>query len=62
VEVSADYFADRVGELELLRARVSDEVQSTLGISAQIYLGQPQSLARSQGKAQRVVDKRDFNK
>ena len=62
VEVSADYFADRVGELEQLRARVSDEVQSVLGISAQIYLAQPQSLPRSQGKAQRVVDKRDFNK
>jgi len=62
VEVSPDYFADRVGELELLRARVSDEVQSVLGIGVQVYLAQPHSLARSEGKAQRVVDKRDFNK
>ncbi len=62
VEVSPGYFADRVGELEILRDRVANEIESVLGISLQVHLAEPQSLARSEGKAQRVVDKRDFNK
>ncbi len=62
VEVSPSYFADRVGELEILRDRVGNEIASVLGISLQVHLAEPQSLARSEGKAQRVVDKRDFNK
>jgi phenylacetate-CoA ligase len=62
VEVAPNYFADRVGELETLRNRVTEETQSTLGVSVQMHLVEPQSLTRSEGKAARVVDKRDFNK
>ncbi|MCK4324175.1 MAG: phenylacetate--CoA ligase, partial [Armatimonadetes bacterium] len=62
VEVAPDYFADRVGELEAVRRRVTEETQSALGVSVQIHLAEPQSLARSEGKAAHVVDKRDFNK
>ncbi len=62
VEVAPDYFADRVGELEAVRRRVTEETQSALGVSVQIHLAEPQSLTRSQGKAAHVVDKRDFNK
>ncbi len=62
VEVSPDYFADRVGELEAVRRRVTEETQSALGVSVQIHLAEPQSLTRSEGKAAHVVDKRDFSK
>jgi len=62
VEVAPDYFADRVGELEAVRRRVTEETQSALGVSVQIHLAEPQSLTRSEGKATHVVDKRDFNK
>ena len=62
VEVAPDYFADRVGELEAVRRRVTEETQSALGVSVQIHLAEPQSLTRSEGKAAHVVDKRDFNK
>ncbi len=62
VEVAPSYFADRVGELETLRDRVGNEIESVLGISLQVHLAEPQSLVRSEGKAQRVVDKRSSNK
>jgi phenylacetate-CoA ligase len=57
VEVSAEVFKnqDRRAQLE---KRLSHELQSTLGISCKIKLVGPQEIARSEGKAVRVIDKR----
>lgn len=46
--------------LDELQGRVSTELVQTLGISALVKLMGPKSIARSEGKAKRVVDKREM--
>jgi phenylacetate-CoA ligase len=58
VEVGGDIFSDETKNLEQIRARISSEIRSELGISARIKLVEPKSIERSIGKAKRVVDKR----
>ena len=57
VEVSAEIFQDPA-QLTQLQRRLSHEVQSTLGITCKVQLVGPKQIARSEGKAVRVVDKR----
>ena len=45
-------------ELEGLRKRISGNLTSLLGLHASVRLVEPGTIERSQGKAQRVVDKR----
>jgi phenylacetate-CoA ligase len=58
VEVNEKLFSDEVKVLDDLRKRISDRFRSVLGISATITLVEPLTIARSEGKAVRVVDKR----
>ena len=44
--------------MEGLRNKISETVKSKLGISAIIKLVEPKTIARSEGKAKRVIDKR----
>ncbi len=46
--------------LDELQSRVSSELMQTLGISAVVKLMGPKSIQRSEGKAKRVVDKREL--
>ena len=46
--------------MEKLRKRIHDELKSELGISAHIKLVEPRSIARSEGKAKRIIDKRSI--
>ena len=46
--------------LDELQNRVAHELFQALGVSASIKLMGPKSIARSEGKAKRVVDKRDL--
>lgn len=59
VEVSEKLFSDEVRKLEELGAKIKREILSTLGISARIKLVEPKTITRSEGKAKRVVDRRD---
>jgi phenylacetate-CoA ligase len=58
VEVNEKIFSDEVKVLDQLSNRIRQRMQSVLGISAKISLVEPRSIARSEGKAVRVVDKR----
>jgi len=60
VEVSERMFSDEVRRLEELERRLRQEIQSVLGISARIKLVEPRTIPRSEGKAKRVVDKREL--
>lgn len=63
VEVSERIFSDEVRKLEELETKIRKEIQSTLGISARVKLVEPKTIARSEGKAKRVIDRRDvYNK
>jgi len=58
VELGADQVTDTVRDLENIQRRIRKGVEDVLGISAPIVLREPGSLPRSEGKAQRVIDKR----
>jgi phenylacetate-CoA ligase len=60
VEVSDKVFADEVRHLETLEKTIQRELESTLGIGVKVKLVEPKTIERSQGKAKRVVDKRDL--
>jgi phenylacetate-CoA ligase len=58
VEVNEKLFSDEVKVLDDLKKRISDRFRSVLGISAKVTLVEPMTIARSEGKAVRVVDRR----
>jgi phenylacetate-CoA ligase len=58
VEVAPDIAFDEVRELERLQKRVKAEIESALAVSIAVKLVEPRSIARSEGKAKRVVDLR----
>lgn len=60
VEISQELFSDEVKKLEELEKRIRSRIESVLGISAKIRLVEPKTIARSEGKAKRVIDKRKF--
>ena len=59
VEVAQDFEFDEVRKLERLQRRVKSDIESALAISIDVKLMEPKSIARSEGKAKRVVDLRD---
>jgi phenylacetate-CoA ligase len=58
VEVTAAFFSDRIRGLEALQAELADAIEQTVGLRVKVHLVQPKTLARSEGKAKRVVDQR----
>ncbi|HDP80000.1 MAG TPA: phenylacetate--CoA ligase [Spirochaetes bacterium] len=58
IEVTEKIFSDEIKVLNELSNRIRQRMQSVLGISAKITLVEPRSIARSEGKAVRVIDKR----
>ena len=59
VEVSPEIAFDEIRELERLQKRVKADIESALAVSIAVKLVEPKSIARSEGKAKRVVDLRD---
>jgi phenylacetate-CoA ligase len=59
VEVTREILSDRVGALETLRQRIAREIEQALGLGAGVTLAEPLSLQRSEGKAARVIDRRE---
>ena len=60
VEVSEQVFSDEIRTLEGLGRKVRAEIESVLGINARVKLVEPRSIQRSEGKAKRVVDRREL--
>jgi phenylacetate-CoA ligase len=58
VEVQEQFFSDEVRELESLRKKITDRIQSTLGISIRVKLVEPKTIERTAGKAKHVIDNR----
>ena len=61
VEVEEAFFSDDIGELEGLTNKIQHTLQQALGIVPKVKLVEPKTLARSEGKAKRVNDKRVFD-
>ncbi len=58
VEMSNEMFSDAVRYVEEQERKIRATVEATLGISAKVRLVEPKSIARSEGKAKRVIDNR----
>ncbi len=60
VELSSNLFSDQVKELEKLEQNLTRKIEATLGIKVKVRLVEPKSIPRSEGKAVRVIDRRNM--
>jgi phenylacetate-CoA ligase len=60
VEVSEKVFSDEIRELQNLERRIAKDIKDYLGVTAKVKLVEPKTLQRFEGKAQRVIDKRNI--
>ena len=58
VEMTPEIFTDNIGEVEAKQKELTDGLKSMLGIKAKVTLVAPKTIARSEGKAVRVIDNR----
>lgn len=58
LEVDERIFSDEVKHLQNIESKISKNIKEYLGVSAKVKLVEPKTIARSQGKAVRVIDKR----
>jgi Coenzyme F390 synthetase len=58
IEIPETMFTDSVKGIEGFEEKISNQMNSVLGINAKIKLVEPKSIPRSEGKAKRVIDKR----
>ncbi|MBO5743638.1 MAG: phenylacetate--CoA ligase [Clostridia bacterium] len=61
VELSSEQFSDTVREIAAKEKALASAMKTTLGINPKMHLVPPKSIARSEGKAVRVVDKRKLH-
>ena len=61
VEMDSSFFSDTVRGIEEQERKIAKQLDFVLGISAKVTLVEPKSLARSEGKAVRVIDKRKLH-
>lgn len=60
VELTEEMFSDTVAEIERLRDDIKEKIKSVVGINTKIQLVPPKSIPRSEGKAKRIIDKRNI--
>ena len=60
VETSPALFSDEVKHIEEIKKNIESRIHSEIGLRVSISLVEPKSLPRSEGKAVRVIDKRDI--
>lgn len=58
VEVDEQTFSDEVRKLQALSHVIQKQIKDLLGVTCKVRLVEPKTLARSEGKAQRVIDNR----
>lgn len=58
VELSQNLFSDVTRNLQELEARITRDIKDIIGITTKVRLVEQKTLARFEGKAQRVIDKR----
>ncbi len=58
VEVNEGIFSDEIKVLQRLSKEIRHQIKEMLGVTCEVRLVEPKTIARSEGKAQRVIDKR----
>jgi phenylacetate-CoA ligase len=62
VEMTAEMFSDNVGEITRREKELVSALKAMLGIYATVKLVNPKAIERSEGKAVRIIDKRNLYK
>ncbi len=60
VEMSKEVFSDDVKTIENLRKKLERRVEDAVGVRVKVTLVEPKSIPRSEGKAKRIIDKRNL--
>lgn len=60
VEASKKLFSDEIKHLEEVRKNIEDHIEDAIGVRVKVTLVEPKTLPRSEGKAKRVIDKRQL--
>jgi len=60
VEVDEEFFQDKISQLQNLRGRLQENLESAIGLGIKVTLVEPKTIERSEGKAKRVIDNRKF--
>ena len=60
VEMSPEFFTDKLSELTAKEKEIVSDLKSVLGIYAVVKIVEPKSIERSEGKAVRVIDRRNL--
>jgi len=60
VELSPEFMSDTIRDIEALEAKIVNSISSHALVHATVKLCQPGTLPRSEGKAKRVIDKREL--
>jgi phenylacetate-CoA ligase len=58
VEVDEGMFSDEVKQLQAVQKKITKNIKEFLGVSANVKLVESKAIARSEGKAVRVIDNR----
>jgi phenylacetate-CoA ligase len=60
VEIDEAFFQDKISQLQSLRQKIQNNLESTLGLGIKVTLVEPKTIERSEGKSKRVIDRRKF--
>ncbi len=60
IEMTNQIFSDSIKDIERIENKLKHEIESAIGIGARIKLVEPRSIPRSEGKAKRVIDRREI--
>jgi phenylacetate-CoA ligase len=58
VEMNERRFSDEIKNLERMEKKIEEKLYATLNIHTKVKLVEPKGIARSEGKAKRIIDKR----
>lgn len=61
VEVRKEYLSDEISRMLAMKKRLADKLKSVLTVGAEVKLVEPNTIARSDGKSKRVIDKRNID-
>ena len=61
VELTSEMFSDKVSDIQTREAKLEAAMRTMLGIGPDVHLVLPKTIARSEGKAVRVIDKRKLH-
>jgi phenylacetate-CoA ligase len=60
VEVDEKLFSDEIKHLQKMEKKIMAHIKEFLGVTAKITMVEPRTIARSEGKANRIIDKRNL--